>query len=248
MRQDFTIAGPFGKLSGVINLCEKESGRRHVLVMAHGFRGSMDGAGRAATLADEIGENICSVVRFNFSWCTMLSNQVAELKAVLDFVRETLRPEKVFLLGRSFGGATCIVTACGGENAYRPYGMILWSAPNSLKQTFIQVLGEDAFQEALQGKTIVLDDERGHDEIPAAFVTDLFHYDVAELLKKWKKGPLLIIHGENDTTVTPDQAKENFEIAGGEKQLCYMADDNHHLDLRFKEAGELVKNWLKRNI
>ena len=177
-----------------------------------------------------------------------LSNQVAELKAVLDFVRETLRPEKVFLLGRSFGGATCIVTACGGENAYRPYGMILWSAPNSLKQTFIQVLGEDAFQEALQGKTIVLDDERGHDEIPAAFVTDLFHYDVAELLKKWKKGPLLIIHGENDTTVTPDQAKENFEIAGGEKQLCYMADDNHHLDLRFKEAGELVKNWLKRNI
>ena len=248
MRQDFTIAGPFGKLSGVINLCEKESGRRHVLVMAHGFRGSMDGAERAAALADEIGENICSVVRFNFSWCTMLSNQVAELKAVLDFVRETLRPEKVFLLGRSFGGATCIVTACGGENAYRPYGMILWSAPNSLKQTFIQVLGEDAFQEALQGKTIVLDDERGHDEIPAAFVTDLFHYDVAELLKKWKKGPLLIIHGENDTTVTPDQAKENFEIAGGEKQLCYMADDNHHLDLRFKEAGELVKNWLKRNI
>ena len=248
MRQDFTIAGPFGKLSGVINLCEKESGRRHVLVMAHGFRGSMDGAGRAAALADEIGENICSVVRFNFSWCTMLSNQVAELKAVLDFVRETLRPEKVVLLGRSFGGATCIVTACGGENAYRPYGMILWSAPNSLKQTFIQVLGEDAFQEALQGKTIVLDDERGHDEIPAAFVTDLFHYDVAELLKKWKKGPLLIIHGENDTTVTPDQAKENFEIAGGEKQLCYMADDNHHLDLRFKEAGELVKNWLKRNI
>ena len=248
MRQDFTIAGPFGKLSGVINLCEKESGRRHVLVMAHGFRGSMDGAGRAAALADEIGENLCSVDRFNFSWCTMLSNQVAELKAVLDFVRETLRPEKVFLLGRSFGGATCIVTACGGENAYRPYGMILWSAPNSLKQTFIQVLGEDAFQEALQGKTIVLDDERGHDEIPAAFVTDLFHYDVAELLKKWKKGPLLIIHGENDTTVTPDQAKENFEIAGGEKQLCYMADDNHHLDLRFKEAGELVKNWLKRNI
>ena len=247
MRQDFTIAGPFGELSGVINLCEKELGRRHVLVMAHGFRGSMEGAGRAAALADEIGESICSVVRFNFSWCTMLSNQVAELKAVLDFVRETMRPEKVFLLGRSFGGATCIVTACGGENAYRPYGMVLWSAPNSLKQTFIQVLGEDVFQEALQGKTIVLDDERGHDEIPAAFVTDLFHYDVAELLKKWKKGPLLIIHGENDITVTRDQAKENFEIAGGEKQLCYMAGDNHHLDLRFKEAGELVKNWLKRN-
>lgn len=247
MRQLFSIAGPFGKLSGVINLCGEESGRRNVLVMAHGFRGSMEGGGRAAALADEIGENICSVVRFNFSWCTMLSNQVAELKAVLDFVRETLRPEKVFLLGRSFGGATCIITACGEDNAYQPYGMILWSAPNSLQQTFIQVLGEDAFREALQGKSIVLDDERGHDEIPAAFVMDLFHYDVAEFLKKWKKGPLLIIHGEKDSTVTPDQAKENYEIAGGKKHLHFMENDNHHLDLHFKEAGELVKNWLRKN-
>ena len=115
MRQNFTVAGPFGELRGVINLCEAEAKRRNVLVIAHGFRGSMEGGGRAAQLADEIGESICSVVRFNFSWCTMLTNQIAELKAVLDFVRKTLQPEKLFLLGRSFGGATCIVTACEGD-------------------------------------------------------------------------------------------------------------------------------------
>jgi len=288
MREKFSIAGPFGELSGVINLCGIESNRHNVLVMAHGFRGSMEGSGRAAALADKLGESVCSVVRFNFSWCTMLSNQVAELKAVLDFVRETLKPEKLFLLGRSFGGATCIVTACGEESfanavdagvpsdgecekiatdaamenscdnndkaawwkrkTYRPYGMVLWSAPNSLKKTFIQVLGEEAFQAALHGKTIVLDDERGHDEIPSTFVTDLLQYDVGDLLKKWQQGPLLIIHGEKDTTVTPEQAKVNFEISGGEKELHYMKDDNHHMDLCFQEANELVKNWLEKNI
>ena len=288
MRQKFSIAGPFGKLSGVINLCEVESKRCNVLVMAHGFRGSMEGSGRAAALADELGDSVCSVVRFNFSWCTMLSNQIAELKSVLDFVRETLKPERLFLLGRSFGGATCIVTACGEESfatavdagilsgsegeevaaddakenscdnsdkagwwerkTYRPNGMVLWSAPNSLKKTFVQVLGEDAFQAALHGKTIVLDDERGRDEIPATFVADLLQYDVAELLKKWQQGPLLIIHGEKDTTVTPEQAKENFEISGGEKELHYMKGDNHHLDLCFQEANELVKKWLEKNI
>lgn len=258
MKYKFAISGPFGELSGVINLCEVETKRRTVLVIAHGFRGSMEGGGRAAVLADEIGENICSVVRFNFSWCTMLSNQIAELKAVLDFVRETLQPEKLFLLGRSFGGATCIVTACEEEraadgtawykrNTYRPDGMVLWSAPNSIKSTFIQVLGEAAFQSALQGKTIVLDDERGHDEIPSVFVTDLLKYDVAALLKRWQQDPLLIIHGEKDTIVTPDQAKKNLEIAGGNKQLHYMEGDNHHLDLHYKEAGELVKGWLKEN-
>ena len=275
MKQSFSIAGPFGELSGVINLCEAGAKRRNVLVMAHGFRGSMEGGGRAAKLADEIGQSICSVVRFNFSWCTCLSNQIAELKAVLDFVRETLKPEKLFLLGRSFGGATCIVTACGEALAeaadangkvttddamdnvphdwwqrktYRPDGMVLWSAPNSLRNTFVQVLGEEAFQNALHGKGILLSDERGHDEIPAVFVTDLLQYDLPELLRRWQSGPLLIIHGERDCTVTPDQAKANFDLAGGDKQLHYMEGDNHHLDLRCKEAGELVKEWLKENL
>ena len=272
MRQNFTVAGPFGELRGVINLCEVETKRRNVLVIAHGFRGSMEGGGRAAQLADEIGESICSVVRFNFSWCTMLTNQIAELKAVLDFVRETLQPEKLFLLGRSFGGATCIVTACEGDccadaaaenccksshsnavpewykrNTYRPDGMVLWSAPNSLQKTFIQVLGSEAFQAALQGKAVVLDDERGHDEIPATFVTDLLQYDVAALLQRWQNGPLLIIHGTKDCIVTPEQAKMNLEIAGGNKQLHYMEGDNHHLDLHYKDAGKLIKKWLKEN-
>ena len=42
--------------------------------------------------------------------------------------------------------------------------------------------------------------------------------------------------------------KENYDLAGGEKQLHYMEGDNHHLDLRFQEAGGLVKRWLKENI
>ena len=275
MKQNFSIAGPFGELQGVIHECEIPEKRRNVLVMAHGFRGSMEGGGRAAQLAEEISETVCTVVRFNFTWCTMLSNQVAELKALLDFVRQTLQPEKLFLLGRSFGGATCIITACGEaevqkgssvlknetednegvleaswykRNTYRPDGMVLWSAPNSLKKTFIQVLGEEKFLRAMEGEPILLADERGRDEIPAAFVKDLLQYDLASLLQRWQKGPLLIIHGEKDCIVTPEQAKRNFEIAGGEKELHYMEGDDHHLALRCKEAGKLVKQWLGKNL
>ena len=110
------------------------------------------------------------------------------------------------------------------------------------------MLGEEQFTNALQGKSVLLADERGHDEIPAAFVKDLLKYNIAELLKRWKNGPLLIIHGEKDCIVSPDQAKENFDLAGGNKQLHYMEGDNHHLDLRFQEAGNLIKRWLKENI
>ena len=112
----------------------------------------------------------------------------------------------------------------------------------------MQVLGEEAFQNALRGQDILLADERGRDLIPAAFVKDLLQYDLPVLLRRWQSGPLLIIHGEKDCTVTPDQAKTNFDLAGGDKQLHYMEGDNHHLDLRCKEAGELVKEWLKDNL
>ena len=88
---------------------------------------------------------------------------------------------------------------------------------------------------------------RGHDEIPATFVTDLLQYDVAALLQRWQNGPLLIIHGAKDCIVTPEQAKMNLETAGGYKQLHYMEGDNHHLDLHYKDAGKLIKKWLKEN-
>ena len=100
---------------------------------------------------------------------------------------------------------------------------------------------------AMAGEPILLADERGRDEIPAAFVKDLLQYDLASLLRRWQKGPLLIIHGEKDCIVTPEQAKQNFEIAGGEKELHYMEGDDHHLALRCKEAGEQVKRWLEKN-
>ena len=58
MRQNFTVAGPFGELRGVINLCEVETKRRNVLVMAHGFRGSMEGGGRAAQLAHMVSADL----------------------------------------------------------------------------------------------------------------------------------------------------------------------------------------------
>ena len=52
MKQTFSIAGPFGDLQGVVHKCEIPEKRRNVLVMAHGFRGSMEGGGRAAQLAE----------------------------------------------------------------------------------------------------------------------------------------------------------------------------------------------------
>ena len=64
MKQTISIPAPFGALEGVLHECCVAENRNHVLIMAHGFRGSMDGGGRAALLAEEISKNIFIILLF----------------------------------------------------------------------------------------------------------------------------------------------------------------------------------------
>lgn len=248
MKKEFTIKGPLGELHGVIHKCPDELEGGNVMIMCHGFRGSMEGGGRAAQLADEISERFATVVRFNFTRCAKLSVLVEELKRVIDYARKELDPEYLILLGRSFGGATCLVTACINEK-YHPDGLCLWSTPHYLPGTFeriFETVDKEAFDNALlDNKDIVMDDEMGRDVVTADFVQDLFQYDLGKLLCNWRDGALLIIHGENDEYVPLQDAKMNFALAGGEdKKMYVMPGDDHHLNLCWNVAGELVKRWI----
>ncbi len=250
MKNEFTIKGPSGELHGVIHKCPDEFECGNVMIMCHGFRGSMEGDGRAAQLAEEISKRHATVVRFNFTRCAKLSVLVEELKAVIDYVRETLDPEFLILLGRSFGGAACLVAACTDE-AYRPDGLCLWSTPHNLSDTFTRIFDTvrpDAFYDAfLDNKDIVMEDEKGRDVVNTDFVDELFRYDLGKLLGNWREGALLVIHGEDDEYVPLQDAKKNFVLAGGEdKKMYVMPGDDHRLNLCWNVAGELVKRWIAK--
>ncbi len=55
------IQGPYGEINGILTPCIEENTAAPVLVLAHGFRGSMDGGGRAAVLA-EMASECCNAV------------------------------------------------------------------------------------------------------------------------------------------------------------------------------------------
>ena len=86
------IQGPYGEINGILTPCIEENTAAPVLVLAHGFRGSMDGGGRAAVLA-EMASECCNVIRFNFNGSQILSKQVEELEAVYEL---NFQPEKYF--------------------------------------------------------------------------------------------------------------------------------------------------------
>lgn len=244
--EEFNLAGPFGNLYGIINKCGNPKNNRKVLVIAHGFRGSLEGGGRAARLAAAAAE-LCQVVRFNFSDCQLLSKQVQELECVLQFVKTKLAPSKVCLLGRSLGGATAMIVAALPREAVGVSldGLILWSTPNDLPATFKNVLGQENFQKLSLGQDLWLEDERGKVLVQGAFVQEIMHYDLTTALKKWQGRPLLILHGTEDKVVLPEQARKNFEAAGNPKQLVYITGGDHSFTLQSEKAASTVMNWLQ---
>ena len=90
--------GPYGEINGILTTCIEENTAAPVLVLAHGFRGSMDGGGRAAVLA-EMASECCNVIRFNFNGSQILSKQVEELEAVLAYVRIKIFSRKNIFTG-----------------------------------------------------------------------------------------------------------------------------------------------------
>ncbi len=237
---DFTMQGPFGEIECVINGCSDKSAP--ILIIAHGFRGSREGGGRAAYLAERL-ENLCHVVRFNFNGSQLLSKQVAEIKAVVRKVRKMYPENKIFLMGRSMGGAAALIAAAQDKKIV---GLILWATPNNLRQTFRTALGEEQYDLLDSGISLHLADERGKITLNPEFLTDTDKYDLNALLAEWKERPILFLHGESDDTVNVEQARKNFAMAGGDKEIYLFPGGDHTFTECNAEAVERIAAWLER--
>ncbi len=235
------IQGPYGEINGILTPCIEENTAAPVLVLAHGFRGSKDGGGRAAVLA-EMASECCNVIRFNFNGSQILSKQVEELEAVLAYVRLKFSAGKIFLLGRSLGGAAALVAASRSADVT---GLVLWAAPNDLQATFRNALGAEAYNALSAGQTLYLNDERGELTLTPDFITDFAKYDLQGILRNWRKRSLLILHGEKDETVAVDQARLTFALAGVPKKLVIINGGDHSFTNHGNKAAAEVVGWLK---
>ena len=64
---------------------------------------------------------------------------------------------------------------------------------------------------------------------------------VADSLKNTEI-PAFFIHGENDTTVVPEQGRTNFDACASEKQFALIRDGNHTVS--FIAGGEKLRNQI----
>lgn len=237
----FTISKGKITITGVINYCKQENLHAPILIMTHGFRGSQDGGGRAIVLAEELSA-FCNVVRFNFGDTQILSQQVHELTLVINYMKEKYPLSKFFVLGRSMGGVTALLTVHQRKDIT---GLILWAMPSDIRQTFMVALGKENYEILRSGKSIFLDDERGYLELQPKFIDDCDRYDIHSILSNWRSCPVFVIHGDSDNLVALEQAHKTFALLPEIKKIEVIRGGDHSFTEHSAIVTRKVVNWLK---
>ncbi|MDD4600599.1 hypothetical protein SDC9_37321 [bioreactor metagenome] len=238
--QEFIITAGNAKLPVVIHHpCGEDLNT--ALIISHGFRGSMDGGGRAVALAQRASKLGLTVIRFAFSPLEKLSLQVSELSAIVDYCRSTIC-STIVLLGRSMGGSSAVVVAAQDQNIA---GLCLWATPSNLFETFQLSLGSD-YQLLKAGKTLDINDEYGKLLITPDFIEDFKKHDLIACIKKIKS-PVLILHGGQDVVVPVGQAMTMFNYANDPKQLVIIDGGDHQFSNHSSLATDKALDWLKNH-
>lgn len=222
------------------------------LIVAHGFRGTKENAGRIGIFAEKIADIGGSLLAFDFagsgesegSFSHMtLSRQCMDFLSVIDYATLRTQGRPIILLGRSFGGTTAIAAAAGSKEVK---GMILWSSPVQLMETFgaFWPVGAEGLS---PGETLKVADEAGEYELGYEFFEDLDQHDFPGYFQEIGPLPVLIIQGREDETVHSSNAEMVRNWAAGPVNL-HIVDGADHRFLQQKELREtLTIAWLRKN-
>jgi uncharacterized protein len=187
------------------------------------------------------------------------SRQIAEVNLVMDELRGAregwlaqLDRDNFWVLGHSRGGAIAILAA-EGKSCVR--GVVTWSSISTFSRYPAEVI--EMWKAA--GHLNVPNARTGQDYfLGRDFLNDVLSFPrdkVLNCLSRLGK-PVLIVHGEADTSVPAEEAHELFDAAAPElRELCIIpkGDDNYGaihpfagITPELERAIEVTKNWLER--
>ena len=218
---------------------------RSAVVICHGLKGFKDWAFFPA-LARAVARRGHAAVSFNFSGAgvspggldlddpdafaaTTHSRNVDEIRMVLDALTGGIllprAPERIGLLGHSRGGAEAIVAAYEDP---RVDALVTWSAIASFGARW----SEEQTVAWERGEAVYVENKRTGEALPLApsFWKDLREnrgrLDVARAAAGLDI-PWLIAHGDADETVSPDDARALFDVAGESAELLLVEGAGH---------------------
>lgn len=183
-----------------------------VVVMLHGLMGQrIETHQLFVKAARRFASEGILVLRFDFRGCgesegsfeeLTIKGQISDALAAIRLIRQRrdVRSSSIALLGFSLGGAVAASVAGSGNAGVSC--LVLWSAVADFKRAFYSMAQEDLISNF--GKREVHD--YFGNALSQKFIDELLAFRPAERIRSYK-GPALIVHGNNDETITPDDSR-----------------------------------------
>jgi len=229
------------RLAGLFYAC---SAMESALIVCHGFSGSKEGGGRALRMAEYLARPGMGVLLFDFSGNgesegsfaeTTLSGQMDDLGSAADWCWKA-GAMRLAGMGRSFGGTTLL---CRAAEDNRFEAISTWATP-----VYPLTLFQDFLRE-LSGDHIILSGEGETIKMKKAFMEDLASHDVEACARSIPPRPVLIIHGEQDEVVPPQESEVIRTATASSSRLHMIPEADHRFSTGVETVWELCRSWLE---
>jgi len=229
------------KLSGILYKTNSNS----AIIISHGFASTKDRP-RLIRLSEELHDRGYTVLRYDFGGCgesdnreINVANQIQDLQTAISFVKD-LGYQKIGLVGESLGGLTTLKTYS------KDIGAIVLYAPvtDAKEPSFLQ---DETFRKELKEKGYIKHLKNGKlYQVSQKYVDERLSIKPKELLNDINC-PVLIIHGDNDQTVSLDYSRNALKYLPNAKLEVIVGGD-HTLNDKMDEVIPLTINWFDNNL
>lgn len=177
------------------------------VVLLHGFGGHRDETGGLfAKLAKSLAREGLASLRFDFPGCGKSEGEFGDVTAALyrraaiaamRYARSApgMRPERLGLLGFSFGGA--VATACLSGDAPRTRALVLWAPVGDPAADMAESLGGERAAESERAGVVAVPWGKGEIRLKRAFFHSLGELKPLEAVARYE-GAFLVVAGSAD--------------------------------------------------
>jgi alpha-beta hydrolase superfamily lysophospholipase len=218
------------------------------IVICHGFTSSKDRA-RHIQNAQTLHQAGYAVIRFDFAGCGQsedaeitVKGQVQDLQSVIKFIKQK-NYSKIAIVAESLGG---LITSKVQDSSIKT--MVLWAPVTAkreaAKEKFI-IKKNERVVEQNDSFLVFKKDGRRH-TIPVGYFQEREMVNQKELLSKIIC-PVLIIHGNNDTTVSLEMSKRAIRFLSNKSKLEVIDAMDHSFKGFEDQIINLTKDWMNEN-
>ena len=272
------------KLAGIVHIPHdlRPGERRAAFVILHGFGGNKDGHGQTV-MAEQLTAWGYVTMRIDFRGCgesegehgrIICLDQVADTSSAITYMvsRPEVDPERVALVGSSFGAAVAIYTGGADPRVGAVISSGGWGdgerkfrrqhpTPEAWER-FMTMLEDGRKHRERTGKSLMVPrfdivpiPERLRRnmsagsimEFPAETAQSMYEFRADDMVEKISPRPLLLLHSANDSVTPTHESIELFRRAKQPAELYLLSDVDHFMfNQENPRVTRLVSDWLAR--